>query len=433
MPEPVQGSVASPPTAQPGAQSGARPRARPGARPGALPDAIQDAKQGATSGTRPAAKPGASAPQSIALSLVSHTNVGKTTLARTLLGSDIGEVRDAPHVTEFADEHALLSSAAGDKLALWDTPGFGDSARLLRRMAQQGQPLGWLLSEVWDRWRDRPFWASQQALRNVREQADVVLYLVNAAEEPQAAGYVVSEMDLLAWVGKPVLVLLNQLGAPRPAAEEAAEVERWRSHLAAWPLVRDVLPLDAFARCWVQEGVLLQALQVLLAPAQAAALARLRAAWVRQRLRTFEAAMDALARTLANIAAARQPVAEAPGLRERLARFAARIGRAPAGGDATALAQQALAEALDAVVRAGTGRLIELHGLHGRAEDRAARPQHGATAQFASGIRGPAPAPLPPVRRRFPPDPATGGPRATPRWRQAGRPATDRDRAAPQG
>ena len=45
----------------------------------------------------------------VTLSLVSHTNVGKTTLARTLLGRDVGEVRDAPHVTEFADGHELSS------------------------------------------------------------------------------------------------------------------------------------------------------------------------------------------------------------------------------------------------------------------------------------------------------------------------------------
>ena len=38
-------------------------------------------------------------PQKINLSLVSHTNVGKTTLARTLLGRDIGEVGDRSHVT----------------------------------------------------------------------------------------------------------------------------------------------------------------------------------------------------------------------------------------------------------------------------------------------------------------------------------------------
>ena len=154
-------------------------------------------------------------PQHIALSLVSHTNAGKTTLARTLLGRDIGEVRDAPHVTEHASVHTLLALPDGSSLQLWDTPGFGDSPRLARRMRQQGQPVGWFLSQVWDRLRDRPFWASQQALRNVREQADLVLYLVNAAESPEAAGYVAPEMELLAWVGKPVA------GAAEPAGRAA--------------------------------------------------------------------------------------------------------------------------------------------------------------------------------------------------------------------
>ena len=108
--------------------------------------------------------------RTLRLSLVSHTNVGKTTLARTLLARDVGEVRDAAHVTEFADGHELMRRAAGDVLQLWDTPGFGDSARLVRRMKLDGHPLGWLLSQVWDRWRDRAFWSSQQALRHVRER-----------------------------------------------------------------------------------------------------------------------------------------------------------------------------------------------------------------------------------------------------------------------
>lgn len=122
----------------------------------------------------------------ITLSLVSHTNAGKTTLARTLLGRDIGEVRDAPHVTEFADEYPLVESEEGaHRLMLWDTPGFGDSVRLARRMRQSAHPLGWLLGQVWDRWRDRAFWMSQQALHHVRESSDVLLYLVNASE-PEA-------------------------------------------------------------------------------------------------------------------------------------------------------------------------------------------------------------------------------------------------------
>ena len=68
---------------------------------------------------------------SLQLSLVSHTNAGKTTLARTLLGRDVGEVRDAPHVTEFADAYEMLRTPQGETLRLWDTPGFGDSVRLL--------------------------------------------------------------------------------------------------------------------------------------------------------------------------------------------------------------------------------------------------------------------------------------------------------------
>ncbi len=50
----------------------------------------------------------------IQLVLISHTNAGKTTLARTLVGLDVGEVRDAAHVTTTSDAHPLLTSPAGD-------------------------------------------------------------------------------------------------------------------------------------------------------------------------------------------------------------------------------------------------------------------------------------------------------------------------------
>ncbi|MFP5399827.1 MAG: DUF3482 domain-containing protein [Gammaproteobacteria bacterium] len=316
----------------------------------------------------PAAADGARA---VTLSLVSHTNVGKTTLARTLLGRDVGEVRDEPHVTEFAEVHRLLATDAGDELRLWDTPGFGDSVRLARRMRQADQPLGWFLTQVWDRFTDRGFWASQQALRNVRDHADVVLYLVNAAEAPEAAGYVAPEMQLLEWIGKPVLVLLNQLGAPRDAAHEAAEVQRWRRHLQGRPLVRQVLPLDAFARCWVQEGVLLTAVEAALDGAPRAAMARLRAAWLARRRATFELSVQALAASLAQVALARVTVGDAGGLAGQLRTQVREIGsRLRGGGDAgpVAVAQQALAEQLDRAVRSATARLIALHGLEGDAE-----------------------------------------------------------------
>jgi 50S ribosome-binding GTPase/Domain of unknown function (DUF3482) len=305
---------------------------------------------------------------SLQLSLVSHTNVGKTTLARTLLGRDVGEVRDAPHVTASADAYEMLRTPQGETLRLWDTPGFGDSVRLLQRMRQAGNPLGWFMSQVWDRWRDRPFWASQQALRHVAETTDVVLYLVSAAEQPAAAAYVASEMELLRWLGKPVVVLLNQLGVPRDAALEQADVQRWREHLAPFELVVQVLPLDAFARCWVQEGVLLQAVELALHGEPRALMQRLAAAWRAQRLATYHLSVQELARSMARLALARQELADVPALRAGLRKLGAALGLRADENNPALLAQAALAEALDAEVRADTQALIALHGLSGQAQ-----------------------------------------------------------------
>src|SRR5512134_2596714 len=198
----------------------------------------------------------------IHVALLSHTNAGKTTLARTLLRRDIGAVLDRAHVTETAESHVLVRDADGDELVLWDTPGFGDSVRLLRRLERSGQPIGWFLSQVWDRFADRPFWCSQQAMRAAREAADVVLYVANATEDPEAAGYVAPELRILEWLGKPALVLLNQLGTRADATREADIARRWQRMLEAAGVAgaRRVLPFDAFARCWLQEHTLLQAI-----------------------------------------------------------------------------------------------------------------------------------------------------------------------------
>ncbi|MEP7297999.1 MAG: GTPase domain-containing protein [Burkholderiales bacterium] len=308
----------------------------------------------------------------VSLSLVSHTNAGKTTLARTLLGRDVGTVRDAPHVTEFADVFTMIETPQGDQLQLWDTPGFGDSVRLARRLRESGNPVGWFLGSVWDRWRDRPFWASQQALRNVRDEADVMLYLVNASESPEAAGYVKPEMEILGWVGKPVIVLLNQLGAPREPALEENELMRWRSHLQAFAPVRAVLALDAFARCWVQELTLLRAIESVLGGDARARMQRLRAGWLVRREETFGAALRALADSLARVAVAREVLQDAGGLGARLRGVGAAVARGVGmtADDATpaALAQKALAQRLDDELRANTLVLIQMHGLSGDAQ-----------------------------------------------------------------
>jgi hypothetical protein len=303
----------------------------------------------------------------ISLSLISHTNVGKTTLARTLLRRDVGEIRDAAHVTETSDAHVLITSPQGDELRLWDTPGFGDSARLLKRLNQSDNALGWFLSQVWDRYVDRPFFSSQQAMRNVRDEADLVLYLVNASEDPAGAGYVDAEMQILGWTGKPVIVLLNQLGPPRPATVEAAEVQRWSAHLAGYPCVRDTIAFDAFARCWVQEHVLLDRIGVVLPAERHEPFARLAAAWRSRNRETFERAMQVLARQLAATATDSAVVTTQGASAAARSWISSLLGTRQRGDAATDAAMAQLAQRLDAAVRNATDELIALHGLSGRA------------------------------------------------------------------
>jgi len=306
-------------------------------------------------------------PAAVALSLISHTNAGKTTLARTLLGRDVGEVRDAPNVTRDATPHPMIDTPERDALILWDTPGFGDSARLANRLAQQGNPIGWFLSQVWDRFRDRAFWLSQQAVANVRDEADVVLYLVNASESPDDAGYLQPELDVLAWIGKPVVVLLNQTGKPRAREEEQAEAALWRSAVGARPFVRDVVTLDAFARCWVQEIALLRVIANAIEPAKAQAFARLSRAWQARRLAQFDEAMAALVVPIARAACDSEALPEA-GLKGTLADFGKAIGLGDNdGGAAKARASQALAARLDTDIRGSTDQLIAIHQLSGDA------------------------------------------------------------------
>ena len=312
----------------------------------------------------------------IALSLVSHTNVGKTTLARTLLGRDIGEVRDADHVTHTAERHVLVEAehqSTLERLELWDTPGFGDSELLAKRMSQAGNPIGWFMSEVWDRLQNRAFWYSQRAVRHILDESDVVLYLINASENPTDLAYLDAELKVLDLIGKPVVVLLNQVGDITTPELAEAERQRWKARISQEALkakcVKDILLLDAFTRCWVQEGRLLEAVATSL-PNRQAALARLNAAWQQRNQQRFQASMSLLAQRLCRAAGDKEMVS-ATGWSSKFKEAGVALGKAMglSDGDNTpkALAMKALSKRLDADIRSNMDALIALHHLDGRA------------------------------------------------------------------
>jgi hypothetical protein len=303
----------------------------------------------------------------VALGLVSHTNAGKTTLARTLLRRDIGEIGDRAHVTEVAERHVMIESSQGDVLALWDTPGFGDSMRLFKRLNLNENPVGWVVGQVWDRFADRPFWSGQQAIRSAKEECDLILYVINATESPEDARYVDVELKILEWIGKPVVLLLNQVGQPRSQAQTAADMALWRTHLAAARCIRGVLTLDAFARCWVQEDTLLAQVETLLAPRLRSAGERLRAAWRARNFSVFQKSVRVLARQLASSAVDEETITPAA-VQQRIRGWVSSVATGvERGTPEVERAQKLMAARLEGLTRSATDELIELHGLSGRA------------------------------------------------------------------
>lgn len=295
----------------------------------------------------------------IVFSLISHTNVGKTALARTLLRRDVGEVADSAHVTVVPESWPLIES--GDRRArLWDTPGFGSNlAKLAKRLRASDNPVGWLLHQVWDRAADKSLWCSQEAIRNVQSEADLVLYLVDASQTPEETGYIDLEIEIVEWIGKPVLVFLNQTGEPDPERLRQCEAE-WRARLSRHPVVKRVSTLDAFTRCWVQEhGIFAQAVEVLSGGKRETA--RLLAeAWASRQLDVF----DQSVRTMA--ALARAALSDTEPLPEQglVGRMRLLLQKNERNRELERI-QKAMYDRLSARTTETVNRLIALHGLSG--------------------------------------------------------------------
>ncbi|MBT8357348.1 MAG: DUF3482 domain-containing protein [Deltaproteobacteria bacterium] len=212
----------------------------------------------------------------ILISIISHTNIGKTTLARTLLRKDIGQIDDAPHVTSEPERHVYLKEK-DDVIWLWDTPGFGHVGKLLTRLERENGKIGWIMNEVVDKLFNRALYCSLSAARNVRVQADVVLYQVNAQEKPEDAGYINEELKLLDVLGKPTIMVLNRVDATSQISAsymknlEKAYFDQFSQHKC----LKNITLLDAFSRNWLQELRLLNMILPLLDPIKKSSLSRL--------------------------------------------------------------------------------------------------------------------------------------------------------------
>ena len=146
------------------------------------------------------------------LAVVGHTNVGKTSLLRTLTGDvHFGEVSHRPSTTRHV-EGARLSVEGQPVLELYDTPGLEDAIALLDHLERLERPgerldgparLGLFLEGSEARQR---FEQEAKVLRQLLE-SDAGLYVIDA-REPVLSKYR-DELEVLAGCGKPLLPVLN--------------------------------------------------------------------------------------------------------------------------------------------------------------------------------------------------------------------------------
>lgn len=323
--------------------------------------------------------------ETITISITGHTNAGKTALGRTLLCRDIGEVRDAPHVTTSVETHDWIATDQVT-IRIADTPGFDSAGRLLRRMRQARSPVGWFLREVWDRVTDPDFYLTQLAVRHVSQTSDLVLHVVDiAAEHAGPSANAQAEIELLALVGKPVIVVLNQTGRPWTHAEAAAEETRWREICKKHAVVRDVLILDAFTRCWPAELILIEAAARVLPEAKAEAMLAARDALVARHLAVFEASVSALVDLLRETSADGESMAKL-GLLGNARRVVSRLFSSSADARLLEEAHKRLKNRLSERMVQYVNTLVQVHGIGGQAERREILEQ--GQAAFTGGEGG---------------------------------------------
>ncbi|WP_024645183.1 GTPase/DUF3482 domain-containing protein [Pseudomonas syringae] len=150
--------------------------------------------------------------RAIKLAVVGHTNVGKTSLLRTLTGDvSFGEVSHRPSTTRHV-EGARLSVDGQALVELYDTPGLEDAIALLDYLERLDRPGERLDGPA----RLARFLEGSEARQRFEQEAKVLRQLLDSdaglyvidAREPVLAKYR-DELAVLASCGKPLLPVLN--------------------------------------------------------------------------------------------------------------------------------------------------------------------------------------------------------------------------------
>jgi GTPase Era involved in 16S rRNA processing len=160
-------------------------------------------------------------PQKINIAVSGNTNVGKTTLIRTLMKASIGEVRDAANVTTTCQSYQFDSLQA----IFTDTPGFQNPSDTEEYFYELDEDPTYKLSQ---RRQDKLIF-DLEAIKAL-DGIDAVIYVVSLAAVPDDSFS--SEISLIKRKCSKIVAVINQYQQQCKATNEVAcknRIEQWKA------------------------------------------------------------------------------------------------------------------------------------------------------------------------------------------------------------
>lgn len=171
----------------------------------------------------------------INLAVIGHTNVGKTSLLRTLTrNDDIGEVKNASATTRHV-EKIVIGDDNTALVALYDTPGLEDATGIMDYLdeftdsRQDGVARLQIFLDDFDRKAVLADFAQEVKVIKTVLNADIGLYVIDVRQQPTAKYQ--DELAILTMSGTPILPVFNFIADSRYFCEWQSTLSRRAIHV----------------------------------------------------------------------------------------------------------------------------------------------------------------------------------------------------------
>ena len=251
-----------------------------------------------------------------------------------------------------AGVQALMRTSTGEELFLTQAPLVSNPPP--PQPQTTNSPPGWTdraFGRLLGRRPASPPLAEDSPLQATHDDSDALLVVVQSADDIESA---------LPWpleTGKPTLLLVNSPGTTDADAEVAVALCRTKARTLG--LYAEVLGFNSFAKCWVQDPILLDALARSMPGHKKESFSRLAAAWLKRNDTLFAESMQLIATQLLDAAREVEEVRSALPYVKRLISTTDRQADTQARKDAMA----AVAGRLQRAMRHTHVQLLRLHGI----------------------------------------------------------------------